>query len=69
MPPSGSTTTTMRSTAGMPKGPDRDSIQDTWSYLASGITKIMTDLQNGMTMDDVSISHLFLYCPNCLVGC
>lgn len=50
----------MRSTAGMPKGPDRDSIQDTWSYLASGITKIMTDLQNGMTMDDVSISHLLL---------
>ncbi|POS70508.1 Cullin 1 [Diaporthe helianthi] len=52
MPPSGSTTATMRPSAGMPKGPDRDSIQDTWSYLASGITKIMTDLQNGMTMDD-----------------
>ncbi|ROW09697.1 hypothetical protein VMCG_02218 [Cytospora schulzeri] len=51
MPPSGSTTTTMRA-AGMPKGPDRDSIGDTWDYLALGITKIMTDLQNGMTMDD-----------------
>lgn len=68
MPPSGSTTTTMRSTAGMPKGPDRDSIQDTWSYLASGITKIMTDLQNGMTMDDVSTSHLSLCWPIWLSG-
>lgn len=67
MPPSGSTTTTMRSTAGMPKGPDRDSIQDTWSYLASGITKIMTDLQNGMTMEDVSVSHMLLYKPRLLV--
>lgn len=57
MPPSGSATTTMRA-AGMPKGPDRDSIGDTWDYLALGITKIMTDLQNGMTMDDVSIPLL-----------
>lgn len=38
----------------MPKGPDRDSITDTWTYLANGITKIMDDLQNGMTMEDVS---------------
>ncbi|CAN8102987.1 unnamed protein product [Discula destructiva] len=53
MPPSGSTVTTVRqTTGGMPKGPDRDSITDTWDYLASGITKIMTDLDNGMTMDD-----------------
>lgn len=37
----------------MPKGPDRDDIDQTWKYLALGITKIMTDLQNGMTMDDV----------------
>jgi hypothetical protein len=51
----------------MPKGPDRDSIQDTWSYLASGITKIMTDLQNGMTMEDVSVSHMLLYKPRLLV--
>ncbi|PSR80176.1 Cullin [Coniella lustricola] len=36
----------------MPKGPDRDSITDTWDYLAGGITKIMTSLQNGMTMED-----------------
>lgn len=41
----------------MPKGPDRDSITDTWEYLADGITKIMTNLQNGMTMDDVSGSR------------
>lgn len=54
MPPSGSTVTTTRQPLGMPKGPDRDSIVDTWDYLADGITKIMTDLENGMTMDDVS---------------
>lgn len=46
--------TTVRQPVGMPKGPDRDSIADTWEYLASGITKIMNDLDNGMTMDDVS---------------
>lgn len=38
----------------MPKGPDHDNINDTWTYLATGISKIMDDLQNGMTMDDVS---------------
>lgn len=58
MPPSGSTVTTTRQPLGMPKGPDRDSIVDTWDYLADGITKIMTDLENGMTMDDVSCDFL-----------
>lgn len=52
--------TTVRQPLGMPKGPDRDSIVDTWEYLADGITKIMTDLENGMTMDDVSIVSEFL---------
>lgn len=55
MPPSGSTVTTVRQSAVMPKGPDRDSIGDTWDYLAEGITKIMNDLDNGMTMEDVSL--------------
>lgn len=55
MPPSGSTVTTVRQSAGATKStPDRDSINDTWEYLAEGITKIMTDLDNGMTMEDVS---------------
>lgn len=54
MPPNGSSVTTVRQSAGALKGPDRDSINDTWEYLAGGITKIMTDLDNGMTMEDVS---------------
>lgn len=54
MPPSGSTATTVRVSSAMPRGPDRDNIDKTWDYLAEGITKIMSNLQNGMTMDDVS---------------
>lgn len=46
--------TTTRQSAALQRAPDRDSINDTWEYLANGITKIMTDLSNGMTMDDVS---------------
>lgn len=53
MPPSGSTAITSRMSP-MPKGPDRDNIDKTWEYLADGITKIMSNLQSGMTMDDVS---------------
>ncbi|KAH0496769.1 hypothetical protein TgHK011_004116 [Trichoderma gracile] len=37
-------------TAGMPPVPNREDIKATWKYLEDGITRIMTDLEQGMDM-------------------
>lgn len=35
---------------GMPPVPNREDINATWKYLEDGITRIMTDLEQGMDM-------------------